>query len=52
MDQVVKNLWLGDVSSVVDVENLKKNDIRSILSIVRGRVPLRAVRVLVKKPRL
>lgn len=45
MDQVIQNLWLGDISSVADVENLKKNNIRSILSAVRGKLAVQAVRV-------
>ena len=46
MDQVIQNLWLGDISSIADVENLKKNNIHSILSVVRGGVAVQAVRIL------
>jgi len=45
MHQVIQNLWLGNISSIADVENLKKNDIHSILSVVRGSVAVQAVRV-------
>ncbi|KAF9653644.1 phosphatases II, partial [Thelephora ganbajun] len=37
-DQVIQNLWLGNIASIADVENLKKNNIHSILSAMRGRV--------------
>ena len=49
MDQVIQNLWLGDISSISDVENLKKNNIHSILSIVSGEVAVQAVRVFRKE---
>ena len=45
MDQVIQNLWLGNISSIADEENLKKNNIRSILSAMRGRVVVQAVRI-------
>jgi hypothetical protein len=51
MDQVIQNLWLGDISSVLDVENLEKNNIHSILSAMRGRVRVQAVRVSHKAAR-
>jgi len=45
MDQVIQNLWLGDISSIADAEDLENNNIHSILSIVRGSVAVPAVRV-------
>jgi len=45
MDQVTQNLWIGGIASVADVENLKKNNIHSVLSAMRGRVVVQAVRV-------
>jgi hypothetical protein len=48
MDQVADNLWLGDIASISDVENLKKNNIQSILSAVRGKVVVQGVSVSCK----
>ena len=45
MDQVVKNLWLGSIVSVRDAENLRKNNIQTILSVMRGTVPIQGVSV-------
>ena len=45
MDQVIENLWLGNLASTADIENLKENNIHSILSVMRGRVVVQAVRV-------
>ena len=45
MDQVIENLWLGNLASTADVESLKENNIHSILSVMRGRVVVQAVRV-------
>lgn len=42
MDQVTENLWLGGLASVADVENLKKNNIHSVLSVMRGMVVVQA----------
>jgi len=49
MDQVIQNLWLGDISSIRDVENLKKNNIHNVLSISRGKVPVKVVCVFRKE---
>lgn len=50
MDQVVENLWLGDITSIMDVESLKNNNILSILSVVRGAVVIQGVSVYHKNP--
>jgi len=43
MDQVIKNLWLGDIASIADVDTLKKNNIHAILSAMRGNVVIQPV---------
>lgn len=45
MDQVIPNLWLGNIASISDVENLKDNNIHSILSAMRGIVVVQGVSV-------
>ena len=45
MDQVIQNLWLGNITSIANVDNLKENNIHSILSTMKGRVVVQAVRV-------
>ncbi|ETW78140.1 hypothetical protein HETIRDRAFT_55514 [Heterobasidion irregulare TC 32-1] len=40
MDQVVLNLWVGDLHSAKDVETLKANGIFSVLSAMRGRLTI------------
>lgn len=43
MDQVVHNLWIGDLPSALDVDELKEKNIHSIVSAMRGRVTLHDV---------
>jgi dual specificity phosphatase 12 len=43
MDEVIPNLWIGDLASSLNVELLKENCIYSILSAMRGRVTLHDV---------
>ena len=43
MDQVIQNLWLGNIVSIADVDSLNKNNIRSVLSAMRGKVVVQAV---------
>ena len=38
MNEVVPNLWLGDLRSAQDTGRLRRNNIRSILSAMRGKV--------------
>lgn len=45
MDQVLPNLWIGDIYSAQDVEGLKANGIYSIVSAMRWRVTLHHVRL-------
>ncbi|KAF7360215.1 hypothetical protein MVEN_00750300 [Mycena venus] len=40
MDEVIPGLWVGDLPSAKDTENLKANNIFSILSAMRGRVTI------------
>jgi dual specificity phosphatase 12 len=43
MDQVIPNLWIGDLPSALDADGLKEKNICSILSAMRGRVTLHDV---------
>ncbi|KAI0764561.1 hypothetical protein BD413DRAFT_673337 [Trametes elegans] len=40
MDEVVPNLWVGDLPSALDTEKLKAHNIRSVLTAMRGRVSI------------
>ncbi|KAL1946229.1 hypothetical protein VTO73DRAFT_15356 [Trametes versicolor] len=40
MDEVVHNLWVGDLPSALDTEKLKGHKIRSVLTAMRGRVSI------------
>jgi dual specificity phosphatase 12 len=44
MDKIVPNLWIGDLSSALDVPNLKANKICSVLSAMRGTLRIHQVR--------
>lgn len=44
MDEVIPGLWIGDISSAHDVENLKAHGILSILTAMRGKVNIHEVR--------
>ena len=43
MDEVVHNLWIGDIQSSKDVEQLKAHNIHSVLTAMRGRVSIHVV---------
>lgn len=43
MDEVIPGLWLGDVSAAVANDELEANNIRFILSAMRGRVKINPV---------
>ncbi|KAJ7461746.1 hypothetical protein B0H11DRAFT_2055850 [Mycena galericulata] len=40
MDEIIPGLWVGDIRSATNTENLKANKIFSILSAMRGRVTI------------
>ncbi|KAI0676571.1 hypothetical protein C8Q78DRAFT_962476 [Trametes maxima] len=40
MNEVVPNLWVGDLPSALNTENLKAHNIRSVLTAMRGRVSI------------
>ncbi|KDQ32112.1 hypothetical protein PLEOSDRAFT_1034159 [Pleurotus ostreatus PC15] len=40
MDEIIPGLWIGDLPSALDVDNLKEHGIFSILSAMRGRVTI------------
>ncbi|KAH9849816.1 hypothetical protein C2E23DRAFT_350969 [Lenzites betulinus] len=40
MDEVVPNLWVGDLPSALDTERLRGHQIRSVLTAMRGRVSI------------
>ncbi|OSC96594.1 hypothetical protein PYCCODRAFT_1378886 [Trametes coccinea BRFM310] len=40
MNEIVPNLWVGDLPSALDTQNLKAHGIRSVLSAMRGRVTI------------
>jgi dual specificity phosphatase 12 len=44
MDEIIPGLWIGDLESAKDVENLRAHGIFSILSAMRGRVTIHEVR--------
>ena len=43
MDEVIHNLWIGDLPSALDTNGLKENNIHSVVSAMRGRVTLHDV---------
>jgi hypothetical protein len=43
MDEVTSGLWIGDLPSALNVENLKAHKIFSILSAMRGRITINEV---------
>jgi len=45
MDEVVPGLWIGDLKSALDVDGLKEKNIFSIVSAMRGKVTIHAVRI-------
>ncbi|KAH9946860.1 hypothetical protein B0H21DRAFT_778859 [Amylocystis lapponica] len=40
MDQIIDNLWIGDLPSALNGEKLKEHNIGSVLSAMRGRVSI------------
>lgn len=40
MDEIIPNLWVGSIRAVSDVEGLRRHNIHSVLSAMRGRVKL------------
>jgi dual specificity phosphatase 12 len=44
MNEVIPGLWIGNLSSAHDVENLKAHGIFSILTAMRGKVTIHEVR--------
>ena len=44
MNEIVPNLWVGDLPSALKSENLRAHNIRSVLSAMRGRVSIHEVR--------
>jgi hypothetical protein len=44
MDQIVSGLWIGDLHSATDSNTLTANNIRSILTVMRGRFSIPEVR--------
>jgi hypothetical protein len=45
MDQVLPGFWIGDLHSARDSDTLKANNIRSILTVMRGKFPIHDVRL-------
>lgn len=43
MDEIVPNLWIGDLPSALDVETLKAKKIFSVVTAMRGKVTIHAV---------
>lgn len=43
MDEVTPGLWIGDLASALNVEELRVNGIYSILSAMRGRLTIQEV---------
>jgi dual specificity phosphatase 12 len=44
MDQVLPGLWIGDLHSARDYATLRANNIRSILTVMRGKFTIHDVR--------
>lgn len=44
MDEVLHNLWVGDLSGALDTEKLRAQKIRSVLTASRGRLSVHLVR--------
>jgi dual specificity phosphatase 12 len=43
MDEIIPGLWIGDLQSAKNVENLKAHGIFSILTAMRGRITIHEV---------
>ncbi len=46
MSEVVPGLWLGSLENAQDTESLKQKNIHSILTVMRGTVNIKEVRLL------
>lgn len=46
MHEIVPNLWLGDLLSALDAKTLRAKGVRSVLSVMRGRVSVHEVRAI------
>lgn len=44
MDEVLHNLWVGDLPGALDTEKLRAQKIRSVLTASRGRLSVHLVR--------
>lgn len=44
MDEIVPRLWIGNLPSALDVESLKAKKIFSVVTAMRGRITINAVR--------
>ena len=45
MDEVIPGLWIGDLASALNTDQLREHNIRSVLSAMRGRVRIHEVRL-------
>ena len=50
MNEIEPNLWVGDLPSALDAENLRAHNIRSVLTAMRGRVSIHEVRHYIALP--
>lgn len=44
MDEIIPNLWIGDLRAATDEHLLREHNIHSVLSAMRGRVKVHEVR--------
>lgn len=44
MDEIINNLWIGDLQSALNAEKLRAHKIHSVLTAMRGRVSIQEVR--------
>ncbi len=44
MNEVIPNLWLGDLRTALKVDLLRSRNIHSVLSVMRGKVTVSEVR--------
>lgn len=44
MDEIIPNLWIGDLRAATDEQLLREHNIHSVLSAMRGRVKVHEVR--------
>lgn len=43
MDEIIPNLWVGDINSARDTDTLRQKGIYSVLSAMRGKVSVHEV---------